>query len=81
MTCATPTFSFKRDRHRKSQMIGKLVTAIHEKLSTQLIFDPSQSLQQQFVSGTFANRNRNKPIPRSRFDQIDEGLLIGPIRF
>ena len=63
VTCATPTFSLKSYRHCKSRVIGKLVTAICEKLPAQLIFDPSQSLQEHFISATFANRDGEKANP------------------
>ena len=73
------SLSLECDEGHKPLVVRHLVVTIAEIFAAKLRFDDAQSLYDSVVVLASANRDRDKPVPGSGFNEIDECVLISSV--
>jgi hypothetical protein len=79
MAGAILTLPFESYCEGETGMAREPVISIYKKLPVQLVCDPPQPLQENVVRRAIPNWDCNEPMPRPRFDEVNESFLVRSI--
>lgn len=73
--------TLKCDRHGKALVVWEMVEALRKKASVQYRLDQPELAQDSIIVIAKADWDRDRPVPRFGFEELDERVLVAGIRW